>query len=226
MNDTPIKAKLSHVLYEPECAQNRFLETGGGTEILIKTSLRNAYADIPSITHFDFDDNSHIDCVAKNISSKPPRKAKKPLNLAFFYIAYHGKTWYEAVFNAKMKDPLKYSKYKAALGFLTDPKQKVLFIQFLQIISLEVDSEKIAYLENYYNKTSTYREFFECIPKTKRCDLLSGWINIFMNYYIGSVYSDKEWYINVNTMDTPHVGGSLSRSLNYRMFSYKKMDML
>ena len=225
-NSTPIKANISHLSYEPECSIGSSLEKGSGTEIMIKAIIRYAYNEVPSVSKFEFDDNSRIDCVEKDKSKSPPRKPTKPLNLAFFYIAYHDKTWYEARFNAKMMDPTKYRKYKESLSFLKDPAKKLPFADFLQIIGGALDStENIKDMEKYYSKASTYREFFENIPKKKRCDLLYGWLDTFMKHYIP--FDDKAWFINVNDMDKPEsiqTGGSLSRGRKYRILSYKKMS--
>ena len=227
-NNKPFEAKIPHLLYEPECAVGSFLEKGSGTEIMIRTAILYAYNDVKSIPFFKFDDDSHIDCVEKNMIKTPPRKPTKPVNLAFFYIAYHGKTWYESKFNAKMVDPEKYRKYKNSLSFLRDPSKKPPFIEFLQIIGSSLEStEKIHILEGYYNRALTYRDFFENIPKTRRCEILYEWLTTFMRHYIGSTFSDKEWYIDVNNMNNLNdvqSGGSLSRSVKYRIFSYKKMS--
>ena len=226
-NNKPIQAKIPHLLYEPECATS-FLEKGSGTELMIKTALRYAHRDVPSITAFEFDDDSHIDCIDKNLSATPPRKPKRPLSLAFLYIVYHDKTWYEATFNAKMINPERYKKYRKSLEFLTDPSKKPLsFTDFLQIIGASLESlDKITTLEQFYKKTTTYREFFELIPRKERCEVLSGWLNTFMNYYIGKTFDDRGWYIDVNTMDPPHSGGALSRVMDYRIFSYKHRSSL
>ena len=255
-NNKPVQAKIPHLLYgvvptplmasmlplstpsgvlnfgtcltEPECSLGAFLEKGSGTEHIIKTSIRYAHNDVPSVTKFLFDDDSHIDCVEKDMGKAPPRKPTRPLNLAFFYIAYHGKTWYEARFNAKMVDDNKYRKYKESLGFLTDPARKVTFMQFLEIIGISLESEsQVKSLETYYKKGTTYRDFFEAVEKKNRCAVLYGWLNTFMEHYIGATFSDKGWFIDVETMDqgeSQQGGGTTSRIMKYRIFSHKKMS--
>ena len=228
-NNKPMKVKIPHLLYEPECAVGTTLETGGGTEIMIKTAIRYAYNDVRTLPNFEFEDNSHIDCIEKDLSKSKaiPRKISKPLNLAYFYIAYHGMTWYEARFNAEMIDNKKYLKYRDSLIFLTDPSKKLSYEKFFSIIASALhDIEIIKYLEKLYNNTNTYREFFESIPKSKRCDILYTWLNTFMENYIGSVFSVKEWFINVNTMDIPKntIGGSLKKAAHYKIFSYKNIQ--
>ena len=248
-DNKPIRAKLPHLLYEPECAVGSSLEKGSGTELMIKYAIQYAYKDVPSIPIFEFDDDSHIDslfhlndetatgseefvipqsdCVEKNMAKPPPRKPTKPVNLAYFYIAYHGMTWYEARFNAKMKDSERYKAYQNSLTFLIDPKQKLPFIRFIEIIGGSFSStERITELEKYYIPATTYREFFQNIPPIKRCDMLYGWINTFMEHYIRSIFSDKGWYINILDMESKPIlkgGGALSNRLHYRIFPYKKI---
>ena len=223
-DNIPIKAMLPHLLYEPECAVGTFLEKGSGTEHMIKTAILYAYNDIKSIPIFEFEDDSNIDCATQ---SPPPRKLTKPLNLAFFHIAYHGTTWYEARFNAKMLDPEKHKKYKKSLEFLTDPAKKPEFKFFLEIIENKhpEGSSELKNLEKYYNKSLTYRKFFEAIPKEERCNILYEWLDTFMNHYI--FYDNRGWYIDARRMNPGNAGnvqsgGSLSKNLSYYIFSYKK----
>lgn len=231
-DNKPVSAKLPHLLYEPECTVGSSLEKGSGTEIMIKFAIQYAYNNVPSISKFEFDDDSHIDCIEKDMKKTPPRKPTKPVNLAYFYIAYHGMTWYEARFNAKMIDSEKYKAYKKSLLFLIDPKQKLPFIEFIQIIggsfTSSSSSELITELEKYYTPAKTYREFFQNIPPIKRCHILYGWLTTFMEHYIRSTFSDKGWYINILDMETKPIlkGGSLSNRLQYRLFSYKKTSNL
>lgn len=206
-NNKPIQAKIKSLLYDRDIDVS-FSEA----ENIIKTVIIYAYNEINSIPIFEFDDNSHINC---------PGKLMKPINLAFFYIAYYDKTWYEARFNAKMIDPEKYRIYKNSLQFLTNPSQKPSFTDFLQIIGFSLESiDKIDVLETYYINASTYRDFFENIPKSKRCELIHEWLSIFMDHYIGSTFCVKGWCIDVNNMPEHHE----CDSLDYRIFSYKKMS--
>jgi hypothetical protein len=228
-NNKPYKVAIPHLLYEPECAISTTLEQGGGSEIMIKIAIRYAYNEVKSLPNFEFQDSSHIDCIDKDLTKVPPRKTLKPLNLAYFYIAYHGMTWYEARFNAEMKDKIRYKLYRERLEFLVNPVEKPTYEKFRGIIGSTIDSVDLdKYLEKLYNKANTYREFFEAIPKSKRCDVLYPWLNTFIEHYIGDVYSVKDWLINVHTMDNKKstVGGSLKKGRNYRIFSYIKMHSL
>lgn len=233
-NNTPVEASLPHLLYEPECSVGSTLERGGGSEIMIKTAIRHAHSEIPSISVFKFDDMSKIDCLPKDLSIPPERKPIKPLNLAYFSIAYHGKTWYELRFNAEMIDKERYARYRSSLSFLTEPESKLPFEQFLEIAQPPIDQIEI--LKPLYEGVETYRDFFNAIPKEKRCDMLYHWLSTFMRHYIGGVYSEMGWQINVGTMDKhSSAGGGYTRRRNrrqsrkkiqYRLYEYKESHNL
>jgi hypothetical protein len=204
MNNIPKKAILSRLSY-------------GVNEYMIKYAIQNVYNDISSIPIFELDDDSHICC--------SPVDMANPVPLAFFYIAYHGMTWYEAHFNAKMRDSERYTAYQKSLSFLTDPTQKLPFIQFIEIIGGFISSsstEFITELETYYMPATTYREFFQNIPSIKRIYILYGWIDIFIEYYIGKIYTTKDWYINVMDMEAKSIMKEGSEIINHNIFSYKK----
>lgn len=198
-NNIPVSVSLPYLLYEPECSLGSDLQKGIGTELIIKTAIRYAYNDVPTIPIFTFDDMSHIDCIVKDLTMSPPRKLSKKVNLSFFSIAYNGMTWYEARFNAKMTNEKSYDDYKKSLEFLKDPKAKVPFERFLEISHPSL--EQIAIIEPIYARTTTYRQMFEEIPDHTRCDTLYLWLSSFMKHYIGHTFSEKGWEIDVNNME-------------------------
>ena len=228
-NNIPVSVSLPYLLYEPECSIGSDLQRGIGTELIIKTAMRYAYNDVPTLSIFTFDDMSHIDCVAKDLTRSPPRKPSKKVNLSHFSIAYNGMTWYEARFNAKMIDDEAYTKYKKSLEFLTDPKAKLPFERFLEISQPSL--EQIAILEPIYSRSATYRQMFEEIPDAIRCDTLYMWISSFMKHYIGHTFSEKGWKIDINDMEPRKQrgqrGGKKTRKQNssniqYRIYNFKE----
>jgi hypothetical protein len=230
MENKPISAKIPHALYEPECSIGSNLERGPGTILMLKTLLRYVYKKIPTIKIFEFDDMSHIDCIPKDVSKPPPRQSLKPLSLSYLSIAYNSNTWYEEHFNAKMRDSIAYNKYREALHFLKKPSAKVEFIEFLQIA--QAPKEQYIYLESIYKTARTYREFFDAIPKEKRCDLLLPWLVEFLNYYLKGIFSTDNWEINVTEMNKIKGGkrktqrNSKIYGSNYRVINYKEYNMM
>ena len=233
-NNIPIEAFLPHLLYEPECALRTTLERGDGSVIMIKATIEHAFKEVPSITTFKFDDMSKIDCIPKNVSIPPERKVIKPLNLAHFSIAYHDKTWYELHFNAEMMNKIKYAEYRERIKILKDPAMKVSYGEFLEIA--QPPQTQFEFLEPLYIHAKTYREFFNAIPKTKRCDILYEWLSTFIIYYLWDVYDENNWTIDVKTMNNNIVtrggGGSYTRKngkttnkkQKYRIYDYKTVQ--
>lgn len=204
-------------LYEPECSIGSDLDKSGGTVKMIKVLINYAYKKVPNIHLFDFDDMSKIDCIEKDLSEKPPRNLKQPIDLNYFSIAYHNMTWYELHFNAKMKDKEAYEKYRNSLEFLTskEEKSKISFINFLEIIQLNIDH--IEYLKEKYEKTETFRDFFKSIPRDDRCKYLQHWITPFMENYLKDIFINKGWEINVLDMESNKpikIGGKYTRKRN------------
>ena len=99
-NNVPISVSMPHLLYEPECAIGSILEKGTGTELLIKSAIRYAYTDVPSLSIFTFDDMSHIDCNKKDITKRVPRKPSNLLSLHWSTSSSHIMTRYEARYSA------------------------------------------------------------------------------------------------------------------------------
>lgn len=214
-DNQPISAKITTIDYEPECALNMNLEKGGRTAIMLKTLLCHVYREIPSISVFDFDDMSNIDCIEKDMSKDPPRKSTKPLSLAYLYMANYSQTWYEKHFDARMANNSMYANYRNEIGFLTDPSKKVDFTFFTDIckmnatptrvsayIKAELSKEinnQIDVLKPLYESSKTYQEFFHKIPIQNRCKILFPWLDTFMNHYLRRVYNTNNWIIDMNS---------------------------
>lgn len=214
-DNQPISAKITTIDYEPECALNMNLEKGGGTAIMLKTLLCHVYREIPSISVFDFDDMSNIDCIEKDMTKDPPRKSTKPLSLAYLYMANYSQTWYEKNFDARMANDSMYTNYRNEIGFLVDPSKKVDFTFFTDICKMNATPTRMsAYIKSelskeinnqidelppMYESSKTYQEFFLKIPIQHRCKILFPWLDTFMNHYLRRVYNTNNWIIDMNS---------------------------
>jgi hypothetical protein len=129
-----------------------------------------------------------------------------------------------------MRDSIAYNKYREALHFLKKPNAKVDFIEFLQIA--QPPKEQYIYLESIYKTARTYREFFDAIPKEKRCELLLPWLVEFLNYYLKDIFSTNNWEINITEMNKIKGGkrktqrNSKIYGSNYRVINYKEYNMM
>ena len=223
-NGIPVDAKLPYVRYEPECSVGSNLEKGIGSIAMIRTVIRFAY-EKTGVTTYGFDDMSHIDCGSEEQlkwKSSPPRKEAKPLKLSYFYILYHGKTWYEQNFHATMKDAIRYETYRDRVLCLINPEQKPSYPEFLAIARVpEVHHARLA---PYYETSSTYREFVKKIPIKERCEILSPWLVSFMSHYLQGVFTDNDWVID---MDRPvQRGKRRTRKSRHRFIHFQETHAL
>ncbi len=182
----------------------------------------------PNIKTISFKDTSSFTCeLPDNNEIKVPMKA--------FYIAFHGKTWYEEMFDAKLKYEhdkyceLKYNMYKSECK----PRH-------FDFVNSKLQDE----LEPLYQSTDNWHDFFQAISKKygrKKCAIIYPWIGGAMNYiFKGSIYDNIDWYIdfqdNILQNKTPILklqlnklkGGSLRKTLKKRKgrrFTFSRTHM-
>lgn len=198
-NGIPQKGKLIQVKAEPECGFPIFLERGDSISMILAT-FQICKLFYPSVSIYEFEDDSNIECGIQSISSIPPRKMIKPLSLSYLSIATYGKTWYERHFNAKLLNQEKYTKYRKSIENLDYPISNLFssypeFIQKYYLNSQLQDS-----LIHYFDIEKTWFEFFQSIPKKQYCDIFYNWLPTCVSDIIESTFVNKGWYIDVNTL--------------------------
>lgn len=196
----PVSASIPHIVYDQECPIDAPLERGNGSIIMINTLLHHIQQQIPTITEIHFEDKSSIECATEE-SKKAFRNQKRgtnvyPVPLYYFSIAFNGVTWYEKQFKARLKDMSKHTKYRAQIDYLLNSKLKTdtSFLTFLEISKppIEIMDE----LEQHYNKSDTYGEFFQSMPKKDRCRLVRDWISTFMTHHLKD-FENTGWIIEL-----------------------------
>ena len=205
-NGIPVAANMPILEYDTECVLNPPMDKGEGTRIMINTILKYLQKELPSIQYVSFDDASAIDCAtdeeqniqAETIIRKKNKTFVRPIPLYYFSIAFNGVTWYEKHFGAVLSK--NHVKYQTAVEkMLYDPSSKLPYIKFLQLIK---PSENITIeLESYYMTTTTYGDFFQSLPKDRRCHLVRDWISIFMEFYLKDNFSNRNWKIQFTKKD-------------------------
>lgn len=138
----------------------------------------------PNIITILFKDTSSFTCELPDDNEiKVPMKA--------FYIAFHGKTWYEEMFDAKLK--YDYDKYCELKHNMYNSSYKPKEFDF-------VNSELQEELVPLYESTDNWYDFFQAISKKygrKKCAVVYPWITDAMNrIFKGSIYDNVDWYIN------------------------------
>lgn len=194
----PVYAKIPHLESEPECGVERFLDKNekDATTDFIRGSLQVINHLYPSVTQFEFMDDSKIECGEKK-SATPPRKMVIPLSLAFLYIAKYGKSWYEEKFNAKHIDEKIYERYRESTKILFQPKTMSYEI-FKRDNSLNKEQDE--FLKPLYEKSISWNEFFISVPKDDQCKMFVNWLPFFIAKLLNYTFINNGWLIDITTM--------------------------
>jgi hypothetical protein len=185
------------IIYEknnPIDARMRFLHntgqecsnSNGHMYNMIKTLLDYVYEHVPTLTHINFDDKTHIEYAAND-----------PIPLYYFSIVFNGQTWYEKYFNAKQSNHDRHERYRKRVAeFLYDHECKT-HIKFDRFASLfNKREEEMVELVEYYNHANNFNDFFQSIPEQDRCRLVGPWIQQFMKYILKDVFYSEDWIIH------------------------------
>lgn len=168
-------AKLSYTeTIGKECTVNGAVIRGPASIEMIRLAFTIALEIAPHIEGIELDDMSKIPCITPS--------GQRMVSLAPIYIAMHnGKTWYEDKFDAYIKNPKIWEKYKELIGGLTDPAKKPAEFKFnnedLQVM-----------LEPLFESSATWADFFDKIKKTypveQRCAIMQPWLHNAMLHHI------------------------------------------
>lgn len=200
----PISAKIPTLVYVPECSFTTPLERGEGSVTIIKTLLRHINRLLPTITTFEFEDMSSIECGTEEEKHQKRHRKKGthavPTTLYYFSIAFNSITWYEKHFNAYYKSPDVHKKYRKQIQYFLMEQPMMDFKEFLTIAqpSAKVKED----LERLYKNASSYGAFFDSIPDGHECRLVRDWIASFMKHCLKDIFFNEGWIIDVTKMDT------------------------
>ena len=153
---------------------------------MIKTLLDYVYMQIPTLTHINFDDKTHIGCAAEDA-----------IPLYYFSIVFNGQTWYEKYFNAIQSNQPRHEQYRKRVAeflYANECKTHIRFDRFASLFN-KLEEEMVELVE-YYNHANNFNEFFQSIPEQDRCRLVGPWIQQFMKYILSDVFYNEDWIIH------------------------------
>ena len=194
-------AYLMWVEAHEDCSLESYINKGLAKHMTLLglTLARKINANIKTVS---FEDTSSFKCELPNgIEKQVPMKA--------FHIAFHGATWYEYNFDARLKKG--YDKYCKLKTNMYKSEHKPATFEFMND---ELQEE----LEPLYKATTNWHEFFQEISKkykSKKCAMIYPWIIRAMNMIFDcSIYEETQWYIdfkeNEEQNKTPLVKISMS----------------
>lgn len=216
-NDIPVSL---YIVYDDECSFETPLDRGQGTIIMIKTLLNYVHKELPSIREVGFEDKSQIECATEDEKkSKRTRFQKKhsltiPSPLYYFSIAFNGKTWYEKHLNAVMKNQQEYQQFRTSIdNMLNSPdfKSNITYRMFVEKTSMQPNLDSV--IRPLFENSTTFSDFFNSMPKEKRCEYIRGWITKFMETFLNHTFKNEGWIIPI-PIDTQH-GGKKSKKTYY-----------
>lgn len=141
----------------------------------------------PNCNRYIFDDCSSIKC-------KLPNGKSQVVSMKPYHIVFHGETWYEKYFGAKLVS--NHSIYEKGKLGLCDSAKKTKTFDFIHSDLQEI-------LTPIYDNSATWYDFFreiDTVFKEKKCAMVYPWLVsallvIFDNNYI---FENPKWYIDLS----------------------------
>ena len=168
--------QLDGVSYNDNCTltEDFKLERKHGTVRMLKTALKFLAMLYPKINGVLFRDTSFMKCV-NDIK----------LNLSEFYIAKHGKTWYQEKFGAEPYDNEFYFQNLKTLNNKLDAPKSLTFEDFYNqyiLINKIRMRQKFKAIKEVYDESTTYREFVKHLHnKSSDCIVFNKWLSYFIS---------------------------------------------
>jgi hypothetical protein len=187
-SDEPLA--LAYVTSEVACTLDNIMPTKGVVTVqMIQLGITIARELSPRSTYMELDDCSHFMC------STPDGKVRR-MALPSFYMAFHGKTWYEDKFGAILKDPVMRTEYEMGIANLDNPESKPAMFRFL-------NQDITNILSDMYDSCGSWNEFFRKIEKKygdKKCWAIQPWIETAISHIFGGPIDMKRWIVDLKSV--------------------------
>jgi hypothetical protein len=135
---------------------------------------------------------SKITCDLPSAALAPSHKVS--VSLVHFYIAFHGKTWYEDKFSAVIADEEQREQYYTLLRNFDDPGHKPAYFNFCND-----DLNEILY--PLFETSSTWREIFSAISAAyadSKCAMVYPWLyNAMLHIMDGRRPYENRWMFDI-----------------------------
>jgi hypothetical protein len=176
-------AKLNLIKYFGTCSENKSLPHGERTTDIIYTSMSLVKQMCPFVKEFKLNDVSTI--------------------LHISYLIQNQRSWYEARYNAYLKEPYYVDYMKRLLDCMSAvlPRFEIFSCIFIKDTTEIIKNE----LCSVYSEGDTLKDFFKKLYKkygeNMSCILLYSWIRDFIKSVdlLGYILPDN-WYISVDTI--------------------------
>jgi len=195
------RAYLEGVTYYPECSLKNEgkLEHGRGTLKMLKVALQFLFTICPDVQSVVFKDTSSINC---SIDDEWERK----IYLHMFYVAKHGKTWYEEKLDAKLVKPRHRQTYEhmrnKALGDYREADFDEFKSKYFTEFVMSVLSEPVVdIIRAAYDAHRNYSGMFSDLARNYDCSIFYQWLDKYFRMNLAILFADVEWYIDKSAID-------------------------
>ena len=214
------EGKLIWVKKGPACFLDSKKDSNSITPHTVNLAFTIARDINPNCLIYRLEDASKFPC-------KLPDGGTHTVSLKQFYIAFHGGTWYEQTFGARIEESV-YELYERLKLNMYDSSKKPATYEFGNPSLNEI-------LMPLYLSTKTWHEFFQAIQEKfgdKKCTIVYPWIvNALMQIFGIAMYEHTNWYIDLKDNNkTPLIqfkayedtmrGGSKTRKRKRRVSYY------
>jgi len=210
-NDIIYTANLMNIERLKECIMNdvshEYFEKYSSNIELLNEFLKYIKNNYSYIKEIKLNDSTYIPC-----------NKTDTLDLLSYYIALHGKTWYEDKYNAYSKD--NYDKYKEQLKnyiskeFKSKISWDIFYAKYILLgsnFAKNIIDNNFEMCKNIFEISKTFPEFFNSINKKiireYKCIFFKSWLEQFI---IDTIKIPREWFIPL------HQKGGKSKSKNYK----------
>lgn len=178
------EAVLQTLEFHESCDTNQKLKRGTGTVHMFKSSIMLLKQLFPYLKKVSFTDSSMITCM---------REVK--VDLQSYYIALHGKTWYEKQFDATPTEEFNADYTRCKKEFLLFLKSKPEY----NILMRNVKPFVVTTLLPLYNKSKNLESFIYNVNKDYDCFMFQDWLFSSLIQYIPFIQRIV-WEINVDKL--------------------------
>ena len=184
-NTTNTDGTIASIEKKNDCSFDTPSDESGMSQYMLRLGLTIARDFNPAVKRFYFDDCSHVEC-------EMPDGRIIPISLRNLNIAFHGSSWYEQHFDAKLVHA--HEDYRKRIENFYKPEKKPATFHFL-------NSDLQEELAPVYSSTHTWADFFKAIRQKygkKKCAVVYPWMmSALYHIFEGNSFDNMKWYIDV-----------------------------
>lgn len=199
-------AQMPKIEYDEKCSLTGRFNRGVDTLQILSLMISYITNEFPHIRHIAFEDFSYRKC-----------NDRQHIDLAYFYYALYGQTWYMKKMGARFERAEDLEKFTNASRIFNEMKKTMKWEDYDDCVSTEhpLPTDTIIKI---YNAADTWHSFFRELSNqvdiAELCEYMSPWITTFIKKYTDLHFTAMKFIIDVPNMYLP--------KMNYNLIAYIK----